>query len=261
MRRLPKTHKKLPMKKKDEPDFYKLDQSNPLPQIHEAPIPGAAATVQAMRSSQNAGSGMHSPYNSSSIVTPPHLSPNQPGPNLINGGGQSGLMMGPGGSGGMNGMNGMGVGSMGMGGGFGNLGPPMPNGRGLNPRFGNYDSRDEYDLQQPLMGRDGGFGPAMGGPQPPMGGAFDRPSSSGYSNMQGGSSNNMRRGMRQGQGMDSMYGSNERHPPSPQNDFYRSSFDQHPMMSLPHQGLYGRGEPSPSVDEFGGSPPRRQNPV
>ena len=31
MRRLPKTHKKLPMKKQDEPDFYRLDQSNPLP--------------------------------------------------------------------------------------------------------------------------------------------------------------------------------------------------------------------------------------
>lgn len=37
------------MKKKDEPDFYKLDQTNPLPQVHEAPVPGAAATVQAMR--------------------------------------------------------------------------------------------------------------------------------------------------------------------------------------------------------------------
>lgn len=37
------------MKKKDEPDFYSLDQSNPLPKVHEAPIPGAAATVQAMR--------------------------------------------------------------------------------------------------------------------------------------------------------------------------------------------------------------------
>ena len=26
MRRLPKTHKKLPMKKEDEPDFYKMDK-------------------------------------------------------------------------------------------------------------------------------------------------------------------------------------------------------------------------------------------
>lgn len=35
MRRLPKTHKKLPMKKHDEPDFYKLDKSSPLPDLVE----------------------------------------------------------------------------------------------------------------------------------------------------------------------------------------------------------------------------------
>jgi len=82
MRRLPKTHKKLPMKKKDEPDFYKLDQSNPLPEVHEAPVPGAAATVQAMRNGPitptNSGlSPMSHPggNNDSSIVTP-HMSPN-----------------------------------------------------------------------------------------------------------------------------------------------------------------------------------------
>lgn len=36
MRRLPKTHKKLPMKKQDEPDFYKLDKSSTLPELEES---------------------------------------------------------------------------------------------------------------------------------------------------------------------------------------------------------------------------------
>jgi len=48
MRRLPKTHKKLPMKKQDEPDFYRLDQTNPLPALEDAPIPGALITSSAM---------------------------------------------------------------------------------------------------------------------------------------------------------------------------------------------------------------------
>lgn len=39
MRRLPKTHKKLPMKKEDEPDFYDREKSNPLPGLDEAPLP------------------------------------------------------------------------------------------------------------------------------------------------------------------------------------------------------------------------------
>lgn len=39
MRRLPKTHKKLPMCKKDEPDFYALNKTNPLPSLEDAPIP------------------------------------------------------------------------------------------------------------------------------------------------------------------------------------------------------------------------------
>lgn len=48
MRRLPKTHKKLPMKKQDEPDFYRLDQSNPLPAVEDAPVPGAMIASAAM---------------------------------------------------------------------------------------------------------------------------------------------------------------------------------------------------------------------
>jgi hypothetical protein len=35
MRRLPKTHKKLPMKKEDEPDFYKMDKECALPPLEE----------------------------------------------------------------------------------------------------------------------------------------------------------------------------------------------------------------------------------
>lgn len=84
MRRLPKTHKKLPMKKKDEPDFYKLDKTSVLPSLQDAPIPGAAATSLAMRQQQhqvNSGVSLlpmtleqQSPV--TSVVTPPPLSPN-----------------------------------------------------------------------------------------------------------------------------------------------------------------------------------------
>lgn len=70
MRRLPKTHKKLPMKKSDEPDFYRLDKTNPLPSIDDAPIPGFTAasnvvnnnnsniTNNMMATKQVGGSGM-----------------------------------------------------------------------------------------------------------------------------------------------------------------------------------------------------------
>lgn len=36
MRRLPRTHKKLIMKKDEEPDFFKLEKSSPLPTLQEA---------------------------------------------------------------------------------------------------------------------------------------------------------------------------------------------------------------------------------
>ena len=41
MRRLPKTHKKLPMKKEDEPDFYKMDKECALPPLEEIPLSAA----------------------------------------------------------------------------------------------------------------------------------------------------------------------------------------------------------------------------
>ena len=57
MRRLPKTHKKLPMRKQDEPDFYMLDKTNPLPAIEDAPIPGGLSVSNAMRGGAPAGAG------------------------------------------------------------------------------------------------------------------------------------------------------------------------------------------------------------
>jgi hypothetical protein len=142
MRRLPKTHKKLPMKKKNEPDFYKLDQVNPLPQIHDAPIPGAAATVQAMRagppppgSSANGDAlplGVGAPMTQSHMDNPlgivtPNMSPNHGGASIIGGGlsdnyatlnhntgsGMSGMRSNMNSYGNMNSMgNGMGMSSM-----------------------------------------------------------------------------------------------------------------------------------------------------
>lgn len=54
MRRLPKTHKKLPMKKEDEPDFYAMDKANPLPSLEDAPLPSTAMMPQ-MRQQQAIG--------------------------------------------------------------------------------------------------------------------------------------------------------------------------------------------------------------
>lgn len=48
MRRLPKTHKKLTMKKENEPDFYKMDKESPLPPLEEVPIGMLAMRRQAM---------------------------------------------------------------------------------------------------------------------------------------------------------------------------------------------------------------------
>jgi hypothetical protein len=184
MRRLPKTHKKLPMKKKDEPNFYKLDQSHPLPAIHEAPIPGAAA-VQVMRSRipQSGSSQLDMATNLSPItqqqqmIVTPNISPNHSGQGII--GGPSNYMPNQGvgtghylgssmnGMGGMNGMNGMGSGNMSMNGinsmnqgnssmngrsgvgmGFGmgqnGMGVGAPN--GSQSRFNGYNEIEEYDV-------------------------------------------------------------------------------------------------------------------
>jgi hypothetical protein len=85
MRRLPKTHKKQPMKKGNEPDFYVLDKVKPLPALEDAPVPAVAATNMTMQA--QAHTQMHQPRQASSyhtqsqsgpqhinIVTPPHPS-------------------------------------------------------------------------------------------------------------------------------------------------------------------------------------------
>jgi len=50
MRRLPKTHKKLPMKKEDEPDFYDHDKIAPLPSLDESPLPATSIIPPTKRS-------------------------------------------------------------------------------------------------------------------------------------------------------------------------------------------------------------------
>lgn len=55
MRRLPKTHKKLPMKKEDEPDFYKMDKDCSLPPLEEIPLSNGPKSV--MNNMANAGAG------------------------------------------------------------------------------------------------------------------------------------------------------------------------------------------------------------
>lgn len=69
MRRLPKTHKKLPMKKDDEPDFYAMDKSHPLPTLEEAPLP-TTAMMPAMRQQQALGAASPGMLTPSNIVPP-----------------------------------------------------------------------------------------------------------------------------------------------------------------------------------------------
>jgi len=72
MRRLPKTHKKLPMSKKDEPDFYALDKAKPLPALEDAPIPGLASTQGARSPFSSTTEGCVSIYGGQQpqVVTP-----------------------------------------------------------------------------------------------------------------------------------------------------------------------------------------------
>jgi hypothetical protein len=55
MRRLPKTHKKLPMRKEDEPDFYNMDKTNPLPALEEVPLPSAMVPMRQQQQQQGLG--------------------------------------------------------------------------------------------------------------------------------------------------------------------------------------------------------------
>ena len=163
------------MKKKDEPNFYKLDQSHPLPALHEAPVPGAAS-VQVMRSNlqQTAGSPHDALSNLSPIapqqqqmIVTPNISPNYGGQGIMgspnafmsNSGIGNGQFMGGMGSGamgmgmsmggmnqqgnfGMSGRSGMG---MGLGMGANGMGPTGP-GNGLQNRFSGFNEVDDFDI-------------------------------------------------------------------------------------------------------------------
>lgn len=61
MRRLPKTHRKLPMKKQDEPDFYTMAKTTPLPELENDPglaLPLQQAQVQQQGMLNGAGAMM-----------------------------------------------------------------------------------------------------------------------------------------------------------------------------------------------------------
>lgn len=168
------------MKKKDEPNFYKLDQTHPLPALHDAPVPGAAA-VQVMRSNLQQTPGLSQQLDAVPSLSPitqqqqmivtPNISPNYGGQGVMgspnsfmpNSSAGNGQFIGSN----MNGMSGMGSGGMGMGGmnsmnqgnfnmsgrpgmgmGFGmgqnGMGPGA--GNGLQNRFGGYNDIDDYDI-------------------------------------------------------------------------------------------------------------------
>jgi hypothetical protein len=266
MRRLPKTHKKLPMKKKDEPDFYALDKTSPLPQIEDAPIPGAAATIQAMNQNRPAqhlsplphSSPMHvggpqGPSNSS-LVTP-HVSPNHhqafidaphsshimPPSNRMMGHvdhmGNAGSMMHGGGMMGSPGMMNMGNMNMGM----GMMGGGQMNGisRGFNPRFQSFDDGygpDEYDMppivarHQSGMGQMGQFHPQI------MSGSMNNPMNGGFAPFRGQPSGMRRTApMRTGPSMDHMHemGNGEL--------YFNQPASMMPQMANPSHNVNGSG--------------------
>jgi hypothetical protein len=193
------------MKKKDEPNFYKLNQTHPLPALHEAPIPGGAAVQVMCNRMPQTGSSLSDTNSSLSPMVPqqqsmmvtPNVSPQYSGPGIM--GGSSGFMsgMGPGNMGmggmnhnmGMNGRSGMGIG-IGMGhGGMGGLGHGGMG--GAQGRFGGFNefdnSKEEYDLL-PMQSYAGlGVGSSIADQQgnfmnPMMGGNGGYMNSNGYSN-------------------------------------------------------------------------------
>lgn len=82
MRRLPKTHKKLPMKKEDEPNFYSMDKAHPLPTLEESPLPHSTIVPQIPRQGGLGGMGgmqqMHGMGAPGAGMPPAFF--NQPGP-------------------------------------------------------------------------------------------------------------------------------------------------------------------------------------
>lgn len=169
MRRLPKTHKKLPMNKDDEPDFYKLDKKNPLPALDEIPSMDPASSPmtiprQAMHGNmplsagmgQRGGAGMMAPMmqkSANGIPTTFHSMANR---NRMAMNDDPFMQSGMGGMG-MGGMGGMGMGMGGMGPSM--MGMPGAARAGINqlreqPGFmGGHDS---------LVGGQSAFSPAGG---------------------------------------------------------------------------------------------------
>jgi hypothetical protein len=166
MRRLPKTHKKLPMKKEDEPDFYTLDEETPLPPLEEVPLPsGSVMTPMRQQQGLNGGLGMQqiiaSPNGLSSFKDSLEsrdpllgLSQSRQTNMAMN---SMGAMNGMGGMNGMSNMNGMGgMGGIGSLGGMNNLGA-MGGFGGMNSMNGINSLRDAQ-FQQGM----GDFGGAFG---------------------------------------------------------------------------------------------------
>lgn len=141
MRRLPKTHKKLPMKKEDEPDFHDAAKISPLPSLEESPLPvtsimppmkrpmiggGARPSLSASISTDPPGAGMDGRDTLLGMSPSFAMSTRLGGFGPYGGMGSLRGVGGPGGMGPLGGVGGPGgIGGMGLGGfgGFGGLGP------------------------------------------------------------------------------------------------------------------------------------------
>ncbi len=174
MRRLPKTHKKLPMKKNDEPDFYGMDKANPLPTMEDVPLAptnGFSANGMPLSSkpsgmSVSMGRGMQGPSSPSNYQGMNGLT-GMSSMNGMNGmGGTSaaymepqllggpprhmgmGMGMGPSGMGGMMGASGM----------MGSVAPPGMMGGGMSFR----ESQFGGNMSSPMGGHMSGMGMTSG---------------------------------------------------------------------------------------------------
>ena len=154
MRRLPKTHKKLPMKKEDEPDFFELDKRSPLPPLGETKIPNTAPVGQGLLGASNQMGffsgmsafdqrdhplmGMMGQQHQLSAQAPLSAMSNGMGMNGMSSmnsmGGLNGLLgsMNATGMGSMNGMDGLGPMNSGGNNGFGSVGGGMGSMNGLS---------------------------------------------------------------------------------------------------------------------------------
>eukprot|EP00980_Cylindrotheca_fusiformis_P012409 scaffold3046_cov105-Cylindrotheca_fusiformis.AAC.8 len=130
MRRLPKTHKKLPMKKEDEPDFYDSDKISPLPSLEESPLPSTSVMPPMKR--PLLGGGPRPPLTASNAAIPPSMGMDTRDLGMAPSFAMTARLGGLGAYGSMGPFGPGGFGGMGLGGfsGFGRLGP----GSGLGPQ-------------------------------------------------------------------------------------------------------------------------------